>query len=67
MFLAWDPHPMNMRFDMRYLTGGDAMFGPNFGGATIYTNDPRGLLRECPNLGAPAEEPASSRCAAKAK
>jgi choline ABC transporter choline binding protein len=24
VFLGWDPHPMNMRFDMRYLTGGDA-------------------------------------------
>ncbi len=38
VFLAWDPHPMNMRFDLRYLTGGDAIFGPNFGGATVYTN-----------------------------
>src|SRR5262245_54664673 len=24
VFLGWDPHPMNMRFDMRYLTGGDS-------------------------------------------
>ena len=21
VFLGWDPHPMNMRFDLRYLTG----------------------------------------------
>src|SRR5262245_9135894 len=26
VFLGWEPHPMNMRFDMRYLTGGDASF-----------------------------------------
>ena len=37
MFIAWEPHPMNMRFDIRYLTGGDTTFGPNFGGATIHT------------------------------
>src|ERR1700683_4006412 len=23
VFLAWDPHPMNMRFDLKYLAGGD--------------------------------------------
>jgi glycine betaine/proline transport system substrate-binding protein len=51
VFLAWDPHPMNMRFDLRYLSGGDAVFGPNFGGATIYTNTRAGYSSECPNLG----------------
>src|SRR5882762_8689582 len=51
VFLAWDPHPMNMRFDMRYLSGGDAVFGPNFGGATIYTNVRAGYANACPNLG----------------
>jgi glycine betaine/proline transport system substrate-binding protein len=51
VFLGWDPHPMNMRFDMRYLTGGDAVFGPNFGGATIYTNVRAGYADACPNLG----------------
>src|SRR5438270_836872 len=25
VFLAWDPHPMNMRFELRYLSGGDAV------------------------------------------
>ena len=29
MFLAWEPHPMNMRFDIKYLAGGDPVFGPN--------------------------------------
>ena len=51
VFLAWDPHPMNMRFDLRYLTGGEATFGPNFGGAAVYTNTRAGYSAECPNLG----------------
>ena len=51
VFLAWEPHAMNKRFDLRYLTGGDAVFGPNFGGATIYTVVRRGYREECPNLG----------------
>jgi glycine betaine/proline transport system substrate-binding protein len=51
VFLAWDPHPMNMRFNLRYLAGGDAVFGPNFGGATIYTNTRAGYSAACPNVG----------------
>ncbi len=51
VFLGWEPHPMNTRFDMRYLTGGDASFGPDFGGATVFTNIRAGYLRECPNVG----------------
>lgn len=51
VFLAWDPHPMNRHFDLRYLTGGDAVFGPDFGGATIHTVVRRGYREECPNLG----------------
>ncbi len=51
VFLGWQPHPMNSRVDMRYLTGGDDSFGPNFGGATIYTLVRSGYLEECPNVG----------------
>ncbi len=51
VFMAWDPHPMNMRFDIRYLTGGDHVFGPNFGGATVYTTTRAGYSNECPNIG----------------
>jgi glycine betaine/proline transport system substrate-binding protein len=51
VFLAWDPHPMNMRFDLRYLSGGDAVFGPNFGEARVDTNTRAGYSRECPNIG----------------
>ncbi len=51
VFLAWEPHPMNMRFDLKYLAGGDAVFGPNFGGATVYTVTRKGYSAECPNMG----------------
>jgi glycine betaine/proline transport system substrate-binding protein len=51
VFFGWEPHPMNRRFDMRYLTGGDGSFGPDFGGATVFTNIRAGYLRECPNVG----------------
>jgi glycine betaine/proline transport system substrate-binding protein len=51
VFLAWAPHPMNMRFSLRYLSGGDDTFGPNFGGAAIYTNTRAGYATACPNVG----------------
>ena len=51
VFLGWEPHPMNANFDMSYLTGGDDWFGPNLGGATVYTNTSAGYVSECPNLG----------------
>jgi glycine betaine/proline transport system substrate-binding protein len=51
VFLAWEPHPMNMRFDLKYLNGGDDVFGANFGGATIYTVTRKGYSAECPNVG----------------
>jgi glycine betaine/proline transport system substrate-binding protein len=51
VFLAWEPHPMNMRFELKYLNGGDEVFGPNFGGATIYTVTRQGYSAECPNVG----------------
>jgi glycine betaine/proline transport system substrate-binding protein len=51
VFLAWDPHPMNMRFELRYLNGGDSVFGPNFGGAAVYTNTRAGYSAQCPNIG----------------
>ena len=51
VFLGWEPHPMNVRFNLAYLEGGDDVFGPDFGGATVYTNVRAGLLQECPNLG----------------
>jgi len=52
VFLGWEPHPMNANIDMKYLTGGDDVFGPNFGGATVATNVRAGYTTECPNVGA---------------
>jgi glycine betaine/proline transport system substrate-binding protein len=51
VFLAWEPHPMNVNFDLKYLTGGDQYFGPNYGGATIRTLTRKGYADECPNVG----------------
>jgi glycine betaine/proline transport system substrate-binding protein len=51
VFLGWEPHPMNANFDLTYLTGGDDWFGPDLGGATVYTNTRAGFAAECPNLG----------------
>ncbi len=52
VFLGWEPHPMNAKFKLTYLTGGDDVFGPNLGGATIYTNLRAGYASECSNVGA---------------
>jgi glycine betaine/proline transport system substrate-binding protein len=51
VFLGWEPHPMNANFEMTYLAGGDDWFGPDFGGATVYTNTRAGYVQECPNVG----------------
>lgn len=52
VFLGWEPHPMNANYEMGYLTGGDDFFGPDLGGATVYTNTRAGYVEECPNVGA---------------
>jgi len=36
---------------MTYLTGGDDWFGPDLGGATVYTNTTAGYVDSCPNVG----------------
>jgi glycine betaine/proline transport system substrate-binding protein len=51
VFLAWEPHPMNANLNLTYLSGGDDIFGPNYGGATVYTNTRVGYVEECPNVG----------------
>jgi glycine betaine/proline transport system substrate-binding protein len=52
VFLGWAPHPMNSKIKMTYLSGGDDFFGPNYGGATVYTNVRKGYMAECANVGA---------------
>jgi glycine betaine/proline transport system substrate-binding protein len=51
VFLGWEPHPMNTRHSLKYLSGGDDVFGPNFGGAEVYTNIRTGWAKECSNAG----------------
>jgi glycine betaine/proline transport system substrate-binding protein len=51
VFLGWEPHPMNERFKMSYLSGGDSAFGANYGGAAVYTVVANGYLQRCPNAG----------------
>ncbi|CAO3429214.1 Choline binding ABC transport system substrate-binding protein ChoX [Azospirillum endophyticum] len=51
VFLGWQPHPMNTRIDMTYLSGGDAYFGPNYGSTTVNTLSRHGYGSECANVG----------------
>jgi glycine betaine/proline transport system substrate-binding protein len=49
VFLAWAPHPMNTAHELTYLAGGDAYFGPDYGGAQVYTLARTGWAAACPN------------------
>ena len=51
VFLGWEPHPMNTQFKMTYLSGGDEIFGPDFGGARVDTNVRAGYAAKCTNVG----------------
>lgn len=51
VFQAWAPHPMNTKFAIKYLTGGDAQYGPELGAATVSTQVRKGYVAECPNVG----------------
>jgi glycine betaine/proline transport system substrate-binding protein len=50
-WLAWAPHPMNVNIDLQFLNGGADYWGPNQGGATVYTVARKGYAWECPNIG----------------
>ena len=47
VFLAWDPHPMNMRFDLQCLTGGDEVLDPIMAAPDLYRY-PQRLQRGLP-------------------
>jgi len=51
VFLGWEPHPMNIQMPITYLTGGDEIYGPNFGEAKVYTMVANDYLTRCPNAG----------------
>ncbi|MFD1972511.1 choline ABC transporter substrate-binding protein [Trinickia caryophylli] len=50
VFLAWEPHLMNTKFHLAYLAGGDAYFGPDYGGATVNTVARAGFAAQCTNV-----------------
>lgn len=50
VFIGWEPHPLNTRFAVRYLDGGDNYFGPN-GDATVNTLARAGYVKDCDNVG----------------
>jgi glycine betaine/proline transport system substrate-binding protein len=50
VFLGWEPHPMNIKFHIRYLTDSTNSFGPDDGAAVVYTNTRAGYLEQCPNI-----------------
>lgn len=52
LFLAWEPHPMNAQIKLRYLAGGDEIFGPNLGEAKVYTAIGPAYEARCPNVAA---------------
>jgi glycine betaine/proline transport system substrate-binding protein len=47
-FLAWEPHPMNIDFDIAYLNGDFKYFGKNYGASTVETLVRKGFVQECP-------------------
>ncbi len=51
VFLGWEPHPMNSNFELVYLEGGDDFFGPNLGGAEVFTNTRKDFVKDCQNAG----------------
>ncbi|KTT62639.1 glycine/betaine ABC transporter substrate-binding protein [Pseudomonas oryzihabitans] len=51
VFLAWEPHPMNTQFKIAYLSGGEDVWGPNFGASSVYTSTRKDYARKCPNVG----------------
>ncbi|HEY8908304.1 MAG TPA: choline ABC transporter substrate-binding protein [Rhodoferax sp.] len=50
VFLGWEPHPMNVKMKMKYLGGGDDVFGPNLGEAKVFTAVPPSYEARCPNV-----------------
>ena len=50
VFLAWEPHPMNIKYDIKYLADPSNVFGPGNGGASVFTNVRGGYLQACPNV-----------------
>ena len=50
VFLGWAPHPMNVQQKITYLSGGDDVFGANYGEAKVYTVTATDLAKRFPNV-----------------
>lgn len=49
VLVAWKPHPMNIHYDLTYLTGSDGLMGADEGKATVWTVVRGGYDQQCPN------------------
>jgi len=50
VFVGWQPHPMNTKYKMQYLSGGEKTFGANYGSSDVFTVARKGYTAECPNM-----------------
>jgi glycine betaine/proline transport system substrate-binding protein len=50
VFVGWEPHPMNTKYKMTYLSGGEKTFGANYGASEVFTVARKGFTEDCPNL-----------------
>lgn len=50
VFMGWEPHPMNINYELTYLSGGEAEYGENYGGSTVHTLARPGFTADCPNV-----------------
>ncbi|MDB5983257.1 MAG: glycine/betaine transporter substrate-binding protein [Pseudomonas sp.] len=50
VFFGWAPHPMNVNFDINYLTGSQDALGPQEGAATVWTVTTPEFDQRCPNV-----------------
>jgi glycine betaine/proline transport system substrate-binding protein len=51
VFLGWEPHPMNVKYKIKYLDDPTDTFGPHNGDESVFTNVRSGYLAACPNIG----------------
>ncbi|MDY0882888.1 choline ABC transporter substrate-binding protein [Dongia soli] len=49
-FMGWEPHAMNVDYNITYLSDGDDIFGANFGSSDVYTLSRKGYAQQCPNI-----------------
>jgi glycine betaine/proline transport system substrate-binding protein len=50
VFFGWAPHPMNVNFDIQYLTGSNDTLGPQEGAAKVWTVTTPDFGLRCPNV-----------------